>query len=272
MNLAVNAQDAMPAGGELIIEVAPVELDEAFCAAHHDVKPGRYGSLTVSDTGCGMDEETRQHAFEPFFSTKSDHGTGLGLATVHGVVKQHAGSIWIESERGKGARFSIYLPAAGPEVERPRDQPATRLAWRGTETILLVEDNDMVRKLTQSLLQMQGYRVLSVASGAEALRAAGAGGAAEAGGAKEAGGAAEAGPAKVDLLLTDVVMPDMSGRDLSVKLRETSPKLKVLFMSGYSDDAIEQHGMLEADTDFIQKPFSVDGLVSRVREVLDRTV
>jgi PAS domain S-box-containing protein len=252
MNLAVNAQDAMRDGGEITIDVAPAELDAAFCSAHHGAKPGRYGALIVSDTGCGMDEETRRQAFEPFFSTKRDQGTGLGLATVYGVVKQHAGSIWIDSEPGKGTRFSIYLPAAPAEPERQPGQASSRQAYRGTETILLVEDNDMVRKLTQSLLQMQGYTVVSVASGVQALSAADEGGAA------------------VDLLLADVVMPDMSGQELCEKLRAKRPKLKVLFMSGYSDDAIEHHGVLEPGSEFIQKPFSVGGLAAKVREVLDR--
>jgi PAS domain S-box-containing protein len=257
MNLAMNAQDAMPQGGKLAIDVAPVELDAAFCAAHHGAKPGRYVALVVSDTGSGMDEETRQHAFEPFFSTKSDHGTGLGLSTVYGVVKQHAGSIWIESEPGKGARFSIYLPAALPQGPS-EGQPPSRQAYRGTETILLVEDNEMVRKLTQSLLQMQGYKVLAFASGREALCGA------------EESRAAGGGDAVVDLLLADVVMPDISGRDLSAQMREKNPKLRVLFMSGYSDDAIEHQGVLEPGTDFIQKPFSVGGLAAKIREVLDR--
>jgi two-component system cell cycle sensor histidine kinase/response regulator CckA len=252
MNLAVNAQDAMPEGGELLVEVSPAELDAAFCAAHHGAKPGRYGALIVSDTGHGMDEETRQHAFEPFFSTKSDQGTGLGLATVYGVVKQHAGSIWIESGPGKGARFSIYLPEASAKPEATSEQSAERRVGPGTETILVVEDNDMVRRLTQSLLQMQGYKVLAASNGQEALSAA------------------EAGAAPIDLLLADVVMPDMNGPDLAVKLREKRPTLKVLFMSGYSDNAVEQHGVLEVDTDFIQKPFSVGGLAAKLREVLDR--
>jgi len=257
MNLAVNAQDAMPQGGELTIDVAPVELDAAFCATHHGAKPGRYGALIVSDTGCGMDDETRQHAFEPFFSTKSDQGTGLGLSTVYGVVKQHAGSIWIESEPGSGARFSIYLPAALPPGPSEGQSPS-RQAYRGTETILLVEDNEMVRKLTQNLLQMQGYRVLAFASGREALCAA------------EESCAAGGEGAAIDLLLADVVMPDMGGRELSAQMRAKNPKLKVLFMSGYSDDAIEQHGVLEAGAEFIQKPFSVGGLTAKIREVLER--
>jgi PAS domain S-box-containing protein len=251
MNLAVNAQDAMPNGGEIAIDVAPAELDEAFCSAHHGARPGTYGALIVSDTGCGMDDVTRQHAFEPFFSTKNDQGTGLGLSTVYGIVKQHAGSIWIDREPGKGARFSIYLPAAVPQPGPCEGFSPSRQAYRGTETILLVEDNEMVRKLTQNLLQMQGYRVLSCASGREALSAA------------------EEGGRTIDLLLADVVMPDISGRDLSAKLREKSPKLKVLYMSGYSDDAIEHHGVLEAGTEYIQKPFSVGGLAAKIREVLD---
>jgi PAS domain S-box-containing protein len=248
MNLAVNAQDAMPSGGEVAIDVAPAELDAAFCATHHGAKPGRYAALIVSDNGSGMDEETRQRAFEPFFSTKGEGGGGLGLSTVYGVIKQHAGSIWIDSEPGKGARFSIYLPAALPGPALAEGQPASRQAYRGTETILLVEDNEMVRKLTQNLLQMQGYKVLPFASGREAL------------------GAIE----RVDLLLSDVVMPDIGGRDLWAQMREKNPKLKVLFMSGYSDDVVEHHGVIEAGTDFIQKPFSVGGLAAKIREVLDR--
>ncbi len=252
MNLTVNAQDAMPDGGDLTIEVAPAELDEAFCAIHHDAKPGRYAALIVSDTGCGMDENTRRHAFEPFFSTKGDQNSGLGLATVYGVVKQHAGGIWIDSEPGKGARFSIYFPAVLPQPEQQAAQAPSRKAYRGTETVLLVEDNDMVRRLTQSLLQMQGYTVLSVASGREALTSA-----------EDAG-------VSIDLLLADVVMPDMNGRDLSTKLRERRPTLKALFMSGYSDDAPEHRSVLEPGAEFIQKPFSVGGLAAKVREVLDR--
>jgi two-component system, cell cycle sensor histidine kinase and response regulator CckA len=252
MNLAVNAQDAMPGGGKLAIDVAPVELDAAFCTAHPGVRPGRYAALLVSDTGCGMDEETRQRAFEPFFSTKRDHGTGLGLATVYSVVKQHAGSVWIDSEPGKGARFSIYFPEARPQQETEAGQSPVRQAYRGTETILLVEDNEMVRKLTRSLLQMHGYKVLAVTNGAEALRAA-----------RESAVA-------VDLLLADVVMRDMSARDLAAKLRAEAPGLKVLIMSGYSEGAVEHQGVLEAGAEFIQKPFSIGGLAAKLREALDR--
>jgi PAS domain S-box-containing protein len=250
MNLAVTAQEAMPDGGELSIEVKPAELDAAFCAAHHGARPGRYGALMVADTGRGMDEETRQHAFEPFFSKKDDPPGGLGLSTVYGVVRQHAGSIWIESEPGKGTRFSIYLPAALPPPAE--GQPPSRQANRESATILLVEDNEMVRKLTQSLLQMQGYTVRCSASGQEAIAAAG------------------EGPEAVDLLLAGAAMPDMSGRELAAKLREKWPKLKVLFMSGYTDDADDQPGALEAGTDIIQKPFSVGGLAAKLRDVLDR--
>jgi nitrogen-specific signal transduction histidine kinase/CheY-like chemotaxis protein len=251
MNLAVNAQDAMPDGGELVIDVAPAEIDAAFCAAHHGAKPGRYAALVVSDTGSGMDDETRQHAFEPFFSTKNDHGTGLGLSSVYGVVKQHAGSIWIDSEPGHGARFSIYFPAAPPQAAQPEALAPSRQAYRGPETILLVEDNEMVRNVTQNLLQMQGYTVLSFAGGLEALRAV-----------EESG-------APIDLLLADVLMPEIGGRDLWAKLRLKNPNLRVLFTSGCSDTATDQ-GAMEAGTDFIQKPFSVGGLAAKIREVLDR--
>ncbi len=251
MNLAVNAQDAMPDGGELSVDVAPAEIDAAFCAAHHGAKPGLYAALIVSDTGSGMDQETRQHAFEPFFSTKHDQGTGLGLSSVYGVIKQHAGSIWIESEPGKGARFTIYLPAVAPQAAQAEGPAPSRQAYRGTETILLVEDNEMVRNVTQNLLQMQGYKVLCFAGGLEALSAV------------EEGGLA------VDLLLADVVMPEIGGPELWAQLRRKNPKLRVLFTSGFSD-AAERHGAIEAGTDFIQKPFSVGGLAAKIREVLDR--
>jgi len=251
MNLAVNAQDAMPDGGELTIDVAPAEIDAAFCAAHHGARPGPYAALIVSDTGSGMDDETRQHAFEPFFSTKHDQGTGLGLSSVYGVVKQHAGSIWIDSEPGHGARFSIYFPAALPQPAQPESAAPSRQAYRGTETILLVEDNEMVRNVTQNLLQMQGYKVLCFAGGLEALNAV------------EEGAA-------IDLLLADVVLPGIGGRDLWAKLRLKNPKLRVLFTSGFSDGSAEGHGAIEAGTDFIQKPFSVGGLAAKIREVLDR--
>ncbi len=252
MNLAVNAQDAMPDGGELSIDVAPAEIDAAFCAAHHGAQPGRYAALIVSDTGSGMDTETRQHAFEPFFSTKNDHGTGLGLSSVYGVVKQHSGSIWIDSQPGHGARFSIYLPAAPTQAAQPDGPAPSRQAYRGTETILLVEENEMVRKVTQNLLQMQGYKILSFAGGLEALSAV------------EEGGAA------IDLLLADVVMPEIGGRDLWAQLRRKSPNLRVLFTSGYSDVSAECRGAIEAGTDCIQKPFSAGGLAAKIREVLDR--
>jgi PAS domain S-box-containing protein len=252
MNLAVNAQDAMPDGGELSIDVAPAEIDATFCAAHHGATPGRYAALIVSDTGSGMDSETRQHAFEPFFSTKNDQGTGLGLSSVYGVVKQHAGSIWIDSEPGHGARFSIYLPAAPTQAAQPESPVPSRQAYRGTETILLVEDNEMVRNVTQNLLQMQGYKVLCFAGGLEALSAV------------EEGGAA------IDLLLADVVMPEIGGRDLCARLRRNRPNLRVLFTSGCGDVSAECQGTIEAGTDFIQKPFSAGGLAAKLREVLDR--
>ncbi len=254
MNLAVNAQDAMPDGGELTIETSAAVLDEAYAAHHEGVTPGPYVMLAVSDTGCGMDAETREHIFEPFFTTKEKHkGTGLGLATIYGIVKQHAGHIWIYSEPGAGSTFKVYLPMAGgkvfAEAEAPKPIPATDPD--GTETILVVEDNQQVRELTITILQREGYRVLSAHSGESALIELN----------------RHEGP--VHLLLTDVVMPDMNGRELFDKISSTHPHMKVLYMSGYTDNVIAHSGVLDADIGFIQKPFTVTGLAAKVREVLD---
>lgn len=251
MNLAVNAQDAMPSGGKLTVEITRVELDTAYTAQHPDSKPGRYGALSVTDTGCGMDEETKLRIFEPFFSTKGERGTGLGLATVYGIVKQQGGNIWVYSEPGKGTIFRIYLPAA-EDAAVPADK-GTELpaALHGAETILLVEDDQMVRDLTHAVLEKQGYTVLSAASGVEALRIL--------------QGHARA----VDLLLTDVVMPEMNGKELFAEALKHRPGIKALFMSGYTDNVIVHHGVLEPDVQFLQKPFSVHGLASKVRQVLD---
>ncbi|MFP4350577.1 MAG: PocR ligand-binding domain-containing protein [Desulfococcaceae bacterium] len=253
MNLAVNAQDAMPDGGELTIETSAAVLDEAYAARHEGVTPGSYVMLAVSDTGCGMDAETREHIFEPFFTTKEKHkGTGLGLATIYGIVKQHAGHIWIYSEPGAGSTFKIYLPVAGREVsaksEAARTQPAADPG--GSETILVVEDNQQVRELTNTILEREGYRVLSAHSGESALVELN----------------RHQGP--VHLLLTDVVMPDMNGRELFDKISATHPHMKVLYMSGYTDNVIAHRGVLDADIGFIQKPFVVTGLAAKVREVL----
>ncbi|HEX9610644.1 MAG TPA: response regulator [Gemmatimonadales bacterium] len=254
MNLAVNARDAMPEGGRLTIETRDVELDEAYAALHRDVLPGRYVLLAVSDTGSGMSEETQSHLFEPFFTTKElGKGTGLGLATVYGIVKQSGGHVWAYSELGHGTTFKIYLP----RVDEPAEPLATRTraapeSLRGTETILLVEDEAAVRAVTRLLLERNGYTVLVAPAGSAALALL------------------DGGDVRVDLLLTDVVMPGMSGRELAERLASRCPGLRVVYMSGYTDDAIVRHGMLEPGLEYLQKPFRPDGLLLKVREVLDR--
>jgi PAS domain S-box-containing protein len=252
VNMAVNAQDAMADGGSLVIEVAHAALDEQYCNAHAGVTPGRYVQLTVSDTGQGMDEETRTHIFEPFFTTKGKLGTGLGLSTVYGIVKQHGGHIWVYSEKGKGTTFKTYLPASPEETVRWEPPAKAKDLPRGSETILVAEDNEMVRSLARAILEKQGYRVLVAANGREALQAL----------ADHAG--------QIDLLLTDVVMPDMNGKELFERVSQTHPGLRVLFMSGYTENVIAHHGVLDEGVSFIQKPFTVQALTGKVREVLLR--
>lgn len=259
LNLALNAQDAMPEGGLLTVEVAPTTLDVAYCAAHADVEPGDYVMLAVTDTGRGMDEEVREHAFEPFYTTKGQgKGTGLGLATVYGIVKQLGGSIWLYSERGHGTTLRIYLPAVteapagGPRETDPAGGAASRSgAVGGTETIMLVEDNEMVRRLTESLLRRVGYDVRVASSAAECLEKL----------------SRHEGP--LDLLLTDVIMPRMNGKDLYGRAAVLHPGLKVLYMSGYTADVITHQGILEEGVNLIQKPFTVKALTDKVRGVLD---
>lgn len=250
VNLAVNARDAMPLGGTLTIETANVELDQDYASTHVGVHPGNYVLLTVSDTGHGMGLKTQQHLFEPFFTTKErGKGTGLGLATVYGIVKQSGGSIWVYSEPGMGAVFKIYLPMiTAPADELGRRQVATLAT--GSETVLVVEDDHMVRRLTERILRNAGYRVLSAAGGAEALLIS------------EKGG-------QIDLLLTDVIMPGLSGRELAARLQSVRPNLKVLFMSGYTENAIAHHGVLDPGTYFMSKPLTAPDLTRRVRDVLD---
>jgi signal transduction histidine kinase/CheY-like chemotaxis protein len=253
VNLAVNARDAMPGGGHLILETANVNLDEAYMLGHATVEPGRYVMLVVSDTGQGMDHETQSHIFEPFFTTKGPgKGTGLGLSTVYGIIKQGGGHIWTYSEPGQGMTFKIYLPAvldAGSDPQQA-DLPSP-METRGTETILVLEDEPAVRKLVQALLGQQGYTILEAGSPEEALRQF-----------KEHTGT-------IHLLVTDVVMPGMSGREVAEQVVQYRPTLKVLYISGYSGDAIAHHGALDSGVAFLQKPFSSESLLQKVREVLN---
>ncbi len=252
MNLAVNARDAMPTGGKLKIQTSNVELDQAYTWNHPGSKVGSYVMLAVTDTGTGMDAETLTHIFEPFFTTKErGKGTGLGLATVYGVVKQSNGYIWVDSAPGKGATFQIYLPrhVDQPAVDEQKADSGEKL--RGSETILLVEDSEPLRKLAQTFLAAAGFRVSSAESGEDALEVA----------AHYAG--------TFDLLLTDVVMPGMNGRVLSEHLLLRQPGMKVLYMSGYTDSFIAGHGVLEPGTHLLHKPFTEEVLIQKVREVLD---
>jgi two-component system cell cycle sensor histidine kinase/response regulator CckA len=251
LNLAANARDAMPHGGRLTIETAAVELDDDYVASRGDGTAGPNVLLAVSDTGVGMSEDVQRHLFEPFFTTKEPGaGTGLGLATVFGVVKQSGGTIYVYSEEGRGTTFKIYLPAAPGEVEV--DSGAGDLpAERGTETIVLVEDDESVRNLVRVMLESKGYHVLAAAGSEEAERLC----------ADRAG--------DVDLLLSDVVMPGVNGRFLAERLSAITPSLRVLFMSGYSDEAVYRHGEISPDAAFIEKPFTDRTLARKVREVLD---
>jgi two-component system, cell cycle sensor histidine kinase and response regulator CckA len=252
MNLAVNARDAMPDGGKVIITTTNVVLDEAWTRSHPGSKAGDFVMLSVADTGTGIDSETLAHIFEPFFTTKErGKGTGLGLATVYGVVKQSGGYVWVESVLGKGAAFEIYLPRIEELVIVPEPVAPIVEAFRGAETILLVEDADALRKLTHMLLEQHGYHVLVAANGAAALQLV------------------EQKPERIDLLLTDVIMPGLNGRALAGRLELLQPGLKILYMSGYTDDAIMDHGVLESGTHLLHKPFSEENLIRKVREVLD---
>ena len=254
MNLAVNARDAMPQGGMLTVGTANVVLDDDYANQHVDVKPGQYVMLAVSDTGIGMDDHTRSHIFEPFFTTKvKGKGTGMGLSTVYGIVKQSGGYVWVYSEPNQGSTFKIYLPRIDDPIET---QDAANLAEElsaGVETVLLVEDEEAVRSLVCKVLRASGYTVLESLNPADALRIA------------------REHPDPIHLLLTDVVMPQMSGREVANQVIVLRPSTKVLFISGYTDDAIVHHGVLDPKTAFLHKPFSPDALARKVREVLDNS-
>jgi CheY-like chemotaxis protein len=251
LNLAVNARDAMPAGGGLTIETADVTFDDEYCDAHADAKPGDYVMVAVSDTGNGMSAEVREKIFEPFFTTKElGQGTGLGLATVYGIVKQNSGMIEVYSEQGKGSSFKVYFPRVLEKASALKRSTVLKDCG-GTETVLVVEDEKMVRELAVRLLQRLGYKVLVAGCGSEAIALA------------------QQYDGPIDLLFTDVVMPHMNGGELATKLTELRPALKVIFTSGHPRNFIGSHGVLDKDVQFIPKPYSPDQLAARVRQVLD---
>jgi CheY-like chemotaxis protein len=252
INLAVNARDAMRKGGKLTIDTANVELDETFTHLRPDVKPGRYVMLAVSDTGCGMTKEVEARIFEPFFTTKGPgKGTGLGLATVYGIIKQSGGNIYVYSEPDRGTTFKIYLPTVEEQASPDQSVYGMNVAAFGDETILLVEDEDGVREIARLALEAHGYKVLEASRGQEAIRLC----------------TTHQGP--IHLLVSDVVMPEMGGREVAERLGALNAGIKMLYLSGYTDDAVVRHGVLEAQAAFLQKPFTPVALATKVREVLD---
>jgi len=252
LNLVVNARDAMPNGGKLTIETANVELDENYAKMHLEVTPGHYVLLAISDTGHGMDAKTQARVFEPFFTTKElGKGTGLGLSTVFGIVKQSGGHIWLYSEPGKGSTFKIYLPRVDEPVNIGETEVPTVDSLRGSETLLLTEDDEAVRVLAEKILSTQGYEVLVATSGAGAMEII-----------RNTPG--------ISLLITDLVMPGLTGRELALELEKVQPDSKVLYLSGYAPSAIIHQGVLEEGVAFLAKPFTPDALARRVRQELDR--
>jgi two-component system cell cycle sensor histidine kinase/response regulator CckA len=254
VNLIVNSRDAMPQGGSIVIETESIYIDEHYANHHISTKPGEYVMLAVSDTGIGMDDEIKQQIFEPFFTTKEiGKGTGLGLATVYGIVKQSGGNIWVYSEVGKGTTFKIYLPRI-PAPPKPLETASGKTGiQKGSETILLVEDEETVRRLSREVLELCGYKVIEAENGVAALAIC------------------EKYNEKIDLLMTDVVMPQMGGRELAETLTQIYPQMRVLFTSGYTDDAIFRHGIIDSGKNFIQKPFTFEALARKVRELFDQT-
>ncbi len=255
MNLTVNAKDVMPLGGKLTIETANMELDENYFDEHGIIEkqPGSYVLLTVSDTGIGMDKGVQEHIFDPFYTTKEKgKGTGLGLSTSYGIIKQNNGFIWVYSEPGQGSTFKIYLPRVKRDIktEEKEQPPVENLS--GSETVLIVEDDNSLRKLMQKSLQPHGYRILVAENGEDALRIS------------------EEHEGTIDLMITDVVMPKMGGKETAERLKTLHPQMKVIYMSGYTDDAIVRHGVLAPGLNFLEKPFSPKGLAHKVREVLDK--
>jgi two-component system cell cycle sensor histidine kinase/response regulator CckA len=251
LNLVVNARDAMPQGGRITIEVRNADLDDTYVRDHLDAKPGTHVLLAVSDTGCGMDRPTLARMFEPFFTTKGEKGTGLGLATVHGIVKQSGGHVTAYSELGRGTTFKVYLPRVSEQLSWARSDLAKAVRPHGTETVLLTEDEDAVRSLARRILQECGYVILEARDGAEAVRLA------------------EEHDGQIHLMVTDVIMPGLGGREAAVQVAARHPGIKILYLSGYTDDAVVRHGILQAEVAFLQKPFSATALAVKVRAVLD---
>jgi PAS domain S-box-containing protein len=253
LNLALNARDAMPQGGRLTLETQNVILQEEYAQKHFSLQPGSYIMLAVSDIGCGMDAQILSHIFEPFFTTKEPgKGTGLGLSTVYGIVQQSGGSIWVYSEPGRGTTFKIYLPRIKESVAEAVEKRTEPESPRGSETILVVEDDEIVRKLTCQALRRYGYLVVEAANGGEALLAC------------------ERHPGTIPLMITDVVMPQISGPELAARLRQLHPEIHVLYISGYTEDAVVRHGLLDEARSFLQKPFTPSTLVHKVRDMLDQ--